>query len=333
VSSRDCPASWSERVEAVPRAVTIVPERRSYNKWVAGQTLDGHAHRQTAVAARHWPVRTVLVTALGTSASLVCEVIGATITLLYGTDVSIAAILTGCLLMFVASLPIAVEAARKGLDIDLITRGAGFGYLGSTITTLIYASFTFLLFAIEASIMAVAVQDVAGIGIEFAYVLCALAVLPLAWSGMRTLARFQTWSQPVWIVLQLIPLVYVFWRGGEVITAWADFTGIYAPRAQVVSFGLALSVLLSLLPRIGEQVEYLRFMPPQSMIGKRRWWTAVVLGGPGWVLIGGTKLLLGSVLAAWAVSSGWRLTVRRARRRCLAMSLRRWPGPRAVACC
>lgn len=296
--------SRTGRSDPVRRAVSIVPERRSYNQWVAGQTLAGHAHRQTAEAARHWSARTVLVTALGASASLVCEVLGATITLFYGASVSIAAILAACAVMFVASLPIAVEAARKGLDIDLVTRGAGFGYLGSTITSLIYASFTFLLFAIEASIMAVAVREVTGIGIEFAYVLCAIVVLPLAWSGMRMLARFQTWSQPLWIALQLIPLAYVLWRGEEVITAWADFTGIYAPRAQVVSFGLALSVLLSLLPRIGEQVELLRFMPPRELIGGRRWWTAVILGGPGWLLIGGAKLLLGSVLAAWAVSSG-----------------------------
>lgn len=288
----------------MPRAVTIVPERRSYNQWVAGQTLEDHAHRQTAVAARHWSTRVVLQTALGASASLVCEVIGATITLFYGVSVSVAAILAGCLLMFIASLPIAVQAARKGLDIDLITRGAGFGYLGSTITSLIYASFTFLLFAIEASIMAVAVQDLTGLGIEFAYVLCAIVVLPIAMQGMRTISRFQIWSQPLWIVLQLIPLAYVFWRGDAVISAWVDFTGIYAPRPQLVSFGLALSVLLSLLPRIGEQVEYLRFMPPREVIGARRWWTAVVLGGPGWLLIGGAKLLLGSVLAAWAVSSG-----------------------------
>ena len=36
---------------------------------------------------------------------------------------------------------------------DLLTRGAGFGYIGSTITSLIYASFTFILFAVEATIM------------------------------------------------------------------------------------------------------------------------------------------------------------------------------------
>jgi hypothetical protein len=50
-------------------------------------------------------------------------------------------------------VPISRYARRHGVDIDLLTRGASFGYIGSTITSLIYASFTFILFAIEASIM------------------------------------------------------------------------------------------------------------------------------------------------------------------------------------
>jgi hypothetical protein len=37
-------------------------------------------------------------------------------------------------------------ATKHGLDMDLLTRGAGFGYIGSTITSLIYASFTFIFF-------------------------------------------------------------------------------------------------------------------------------------------------------------------------------------------
>ena len=32
---------------------------------------------------------------------------------------------------------------------DLLTRGAGFGYIGSTLTSLIYATFTFIFFALE----------------------------------------------------------------------------------------------------------------------------------------------------------------------------------------
>ncbi len=60
---------------------------------------------------------------------------------------------TGWIILLVG-WPISVYAARYGLDMDLLTRGAGFGYIGSTITSLIYASFTFIFFALEAAVMA-----------------------------------------------------------------------------------------------------------------------------------------------------------------------------------
>jgi hypothetical protein len=51
-----------------------------------------------------------------------------------------------------------VDAADRGVH-----RGAGFGYFDSTLTSLIYASFTFIFFALEGSIMAQAFQ--LGLGI------------------------------------------------------------------------------------------------------------------------------------------------------------------------
>ena len=48
------------------------------------------------------------------------------------------------LIIFMAGLSISIYAARYGVDMDLLTRGAGFGYIGFTLTSLIYASFTFI---------------------------------------------------------------------------------------------------------------------------------------------------------------------------------------------
>ena len=66
---------------------------------------------------------------------------------------------------------------NAGVDIDLLTRGAGFGYIGSTITSLIYASFTFILFAIESAIMAIALELCLGIPRPVGYLISALAVI------------------------------------------------------------------------------------------------------------------------------------------------------------
>jgi signal transduction histidine kinase/ActR/RegA family two-component response regulator len=289
------------------RQIDYVPrEKRLYNKWVATQTLEDYALRYTAEAARRWPARTVSGTAIGATAFLACEAIGASITLAYGFANSLAAIAVAMVVMFVVGLPIAYEAAKRGLDIDLLTRGAAFGYLGSTLTSLIYASFTFLLFSVEATIMAVALEAMTGMSMSVAYLVSALAVIPIALYGMSLITRFQAWTQGVWIVLQVAPIAYILWLGPEALAGWSQFTGELGASdgtVSLISFGLALSTLLSLLPQIGEQADYLRFLPSQERIGPRRWWVAMVAGGPGWTVIAGIKLLLGSYLA-WFVVSG-----------------------------
>src|ERR1700691_3378448 len=128
----------------------IVRVRRNYNKWVANQTLEDYALRFTATSARKWSSLRVANTALGAISFLALEAIGGTITLAYGFTNSVAAILVVGALIFATGLPISYYAARYGVNIDLLTRGAGFGYIGSTITSLIYASFAFIFFAIEA---------------------------------------------------------------------------------------------------------------------------------------------------------------------------------------
>ncbi len=123
-------------------------------------------------------------TALGPIAFLACEAIGGAITISYGFSNAVWAIAAFSLLMFLIGLPIAYYAAKYGVDIDLLTRGAGFGYMGSTLTSLIYASFTFLLFAIEASILSMALQMLFDIPLAIAHLISSLVVIPIAIYGI-----------------------------------------------------------------------------------------------------------------------------------------------------
>ncbi|HAC28177.1 MAG TPA: hypothetical protein DCF82_10235, partial [Marinobacter hydrocarbonoclasticus] len=53
------------------------------------------------------------------------------------------------------------------------------------------------------------------------------------------------------------------------------------------------------------QVDFLRFIPePTNAPERRRWWVAVMAGGPGWVVIGMVKILAGSFLAVLALNQG-----------------------------
>ena len=284
----------------------IVLERRAYNQWVANQTLEDYALRFTATKARQGSFR-IANTALGAISFLACEAIGGSITLTYGFSNVAAAIMAVGVLSFLLGLPIAFHAARAGVDVDLLTRGAGFGYLGSTITSLIYASFTFVLFAIEASIMSMALKMVFGIPLPIAHIISSMVVIPIAAYGIRYISRMQLATQPIWLVLQIAPLAYIALRGGSHLGDWTHFTGTLGAKDGAISlplFGAAASILLSLLPQVCEQVDYLRFLPVRTAANRRGWWWALVSTGPGWVGMGSFKLFAGSFLTYLALREG-----------------------------
>jgi purine-cytosine permease-like protein len=66
---------------------------------------------------------------------------------------------------------------------------------------------------------------------------------------------------------------------------------------------LAAGVCLSLIAQIAEQIDYLRFMPPKTPENSRRWWTAVVMAGPGWVVFGALKQVIGLFLAVYVITN------------------------------
>lgn len=286
--------------------------RRNYNKWVANQTLEDYALRFTAKSARRWSARRVAVTALGGISFLALEAIGATATLNYGFVHTLAAILAVSLIIFLSGIPISYYAAKYGVDIDLLTRGAGFGYIGSTITSLIYASFTFIFFAIEAAIMAMALYQLFAIPLPIGYFLSAVVVIPLVVYGITLISRFQIWSQPVWLLLQVTPFIFIIYSDASAVTDWSQYTSPKQTQQgfDLVIFGSAAAIMFSLIAQIGEQVDFLRFIPEpkQNKRSRLNWWLATLAGGPGWILVGAVKMLAGSFLAVLTLKHGFSLS-------------------------
>ncbi len=284
--------------------------RRNYNQWVANQTLEDYALRFTAKSARRWSSARVATTALGAISFLALEAIGGAITLHYGFTNALFAILAVGLIIFLTAIPISYYAAKYGVDIDLLTRGAGFGYIGSTITSLIYATFTFIFFALEAAIMAMALELLLDIPLALGYLISALLIIPLVTHGITFISRFQLWTQPFWLVLQLLPFVYILYADISSVQDWTQFQGLDVPVEQhgqglnILLFGTASAVIFSLIAQIGEQVDFLRFLPPPKPGQRWRWWMALMAGGPGWIVIGTIKILAGSFLAVLAMGHG-----------------------------
>jgi purine-cytosine permease-like protein len=281
--------------------------RRQYNQWVANQTLEDYALRFTAKSARRWSAARVANTALGAISFLALEAIGGTITLNYGVTNATAAILVVSVIIFLCGLPIAYHAAKCGIDIDLLTRGAGFGYIGSTITSLIYASFTFIFFAIEAVILATALELCFGIPRPVGYLISAVVIIPLVTHGITLISRFQLWTQPLWIVLHILPFAAIAYANPHSFAEWTKFPGEHGDPAghlDLLLFGTAASVVFALVAQIGEQVDFLRFLPRDRRTSKTSWWIALLSAGPGWIILGALKLLAGSFLAYFALSHG-----------------------------
>lgn len=288
-----------------PAQQRVVKVRRDYNRWVATETLEDYALRYTPQRARRWSEWGVAHTAFGAASFLVLEAVGATLLVQYGFLNAFWAIVCTGLIIFAAGLPISVYAARHGVDMDLLTRGAGFGYIGSSITSLIYASFTFIFFALEAAVMAYALELALDIPPRWGYLICALVVIPLVTHGVSAISWLQIWTQPLWLLMLIVPFVFVLMHQPGVFSEVLHYPGAGEGRVAGFSlplFGAGLTVGIALITQMGEQADYLRFMPVRTPANRWRWWGAVLLGGPGWVLLGVAKMLGGALLAYLAIS-------------------------------
>ncbi|KAF1067663.1 MAG: Signal transduction histidine-protein kinase BarA [Variovorax sp.] len=277
--------------------------RRDYNAWVANETLEDYALRYTPRSFRKWSEFRVANAAFGATSFLALEAIGGAIALSYGFSNALWAILVVGLITFLTGLPISYYAARHGVDMDLLTRGAGFGYLGSTLTSLIYASFTFIFFALEAAILALALQMYLDWPLWLLYLVSSLVIIPLVARGITLISGLQLWTQPIWIVLFVCPFVAVLVKKPAL---YADFTGLVGRVSNSsgfdpLMFGAAATVAFSLVVQIGEQVDYLRFLPEKTAANRARWWTAVLVAGPGWIVPGMLKMMGGAFLAFLAL--------------------------------
>lgn len=251
---------------------------------------------------RKWTPAAVAASALGGIAYLADFSIGATIGVEHGTVNAIGGVLIAALLIFVSSFPLAYYAARYNVDLDLITRGSGFGYKGSIITNLIFVSFTFILFATEGAIMAQGLKVGLGMPLWAGYAVSSLMIIPLVIYGMKFLSKMHSWTNPLWLVMMFLPLVVLIAQEPGSVGTFLEYTGEDGKSVSFAAMMLAAGVCLSLTAQIAENIDYLRFMPPKTEANKRSWWAAVICGGPGWVILGAVKQIIGIFLAVYMIS-------------------------------
>ncbi|MFB9378313.1 purine-cytosine permease family protein [Kineococcus gynurae] len=269
------------------------------------ETLEDYTLRFAPRHYRRWAPGVVATSALGGIAYLADFAIGANIGIAHGTTNALLGIGIAAVIIFLSGFPLAYYAARYNVDLDLITRGSGFGYYGSVVTNVIFASFTFIFFALEGSIMAQGLELGLGIPVWLGYAISTILVIPLVIYGMAALSKLQVWTTPLWLVLMVIPFVYLVWANPSSVSEFFAYTGADGSGSSLSmsSALLAAGVCLSLMAQIAEQIDYLRFMPPRTPENSRRWWTAVITAGPGWVVFGAVKQAVGLFIAVYLIAS------------------------------
>ncbi len=138
------------------------------------------------------------------------------------------------------------------------------------------------------------------------YLLCSIIIIPLVFYGVTLINRLQLWTQPIWIILMVWPFIAVLSKDPNAIAGFTEFSGRISGSHEFdpYYFGIATGISLALIAQIGEQVDYLRFMPDKHSGNRWRWWFSMIMAGPGWIIIGFAKQIGGAFLAFLVITNG-----------------------------
>jgi purine-cytosine permease-like protein len=289
-------------MSTVPAEVVVPDVTTAPTAKATSEMLEDYSLRYAPASYRKWSEFVVANTSLGGIAYLADFAIGSSLAVTYGFENALLSILLAATVIFLTSFPIAYYSAKYSIDMDLITRGAGFGFSGGTITSIIYATFTFIFFALEGSIMAQGLHAGLGLPLWLGYGVSALMIPPLVVFGMTLLSKLQVATQPLWLIGMFLPFIVILAKDPHAFSSFTNYNGTGGQHGfSFIALGAGAGVALSLIAQIGEQVDYLRFMPTKTAENSKKWWIAVVAAGPGWVILGAIKQLGGAFLAFYII--------------------------------
>jgi purine-cytosine permease-like protein len=139
---------------------------------------------------------------LGVATAMVFMQMGSLMAISFGSVNALLAEIYATIVAGILGITICYYAAKSGLNTNLMARGGGFGFIGASITSFIYAINFIMYCAIEGAIMASAVHEYLQVVPMWALmVFFGLVVIPFNWFGIKQLDKLQKWSLPIFIIL------------------------------------------------------------------------------------------------------------------------------------
>ena len=119
-----------------------------------------------------------------------------------------AIIVAGILGTFIAYL-----SAKSGMNVNLLSRSGGFGYIGASLTSFLYATNFIMYCAFEGLILVSAVHTFFPNLQEWALIIFfGFIVIPLNWFGIKQLDKLQKWSLPIFVIFLITAIVISFYK-------------------------------------------------------------------------------------------------------------------------
>ncbi|ASN03861.1 purine-cytosine permease family protein [Virgibacillus necropolis] len=172
-----------------------------------------------------------------------------------------AIIVAGILGTFIAYL-----SAKSGMNVNLLSRGGGFGYIGASLTSFIYATNFIMYCALEGLILVSAVHEFFPAIPEWVLIIFfGSIVIPLNWFGIKQLDKLQKWSLPLFFIFLIAAIVTAAMKTSN----YDGYFWTYLPEGvQVGGTALLLCIgmqhgIMGLTPLLAS--DYARFLKPKDM--------------------------------------------------------------------
>lgn len=159
-------------------------------------------------------------------------------------------------------------SARSGMNVNLMSRGGGFGYIGASLTSLIYASNFIMYCALEGMILVFAVHEFFPvIPVWLLIVVFGTLVIPLNWFGIKQLDKLQKWSLPIFFIFLFAAITVSFMTPSQYD---APFWTYMPEGMQIGGTALLLCIgmqhgIVGLTALIAS--DYARFLKPEHIKG------------------------------------------------------------------
>ena len=212
------------------------------------------------VAFRYRKTGSLFAVILGIPSALVFFSVGGALEQAYGTvallaGLAVAAVIIGCAGWILTSF-----ACKSGLDSDLMSIVAGFGRVGSGLTSAIYSCNFVVLFALEDGIVASAVKARwPHVPASLVFIGVGATVLILSWRGIWSISGAMKVTLPFFLVLFVIACVDAGQRAPH--TSFWSYTG--STSLNATAWLSVLAALLAFIVNATVAADVGRFLKPE----------------------------------------------------------------------